>query len=406
MSPKLLSATPNTFSPTNTTKPVSSSVDSPAKKPEPINLVPISETEQKLRELFKLYYLNKDKNSIVPKDFVDVICREKLDLNKKNQQEDGSEFLLLLLNKLNSIRNKQVNVTSDNIEYNDVLRRIKDKLEYFHYLDYLFGIIQNETTICKDGSGIETTFNLINTVQLNCDQLKDTDITTIEKIYEMNMSNADVSIKRCPENEAYQKTKYIPVGKYVIIILKLFTYSTTGMMTKLNFKLTDITSPLIIENEQYNLIGFNSHQGSTLQKGHYVNYLKHDDKWKKYSDSDVMDVDDINNINNDTPYILIYEKNDDNFLMKEIDDKNKQLFDNFDQAKKMVNNNIRGLENLKNTCFMNSVMQLLLHNPGLYIYFQPTSQKGGGQLYSKYHHKHLKYKQKYELLMKQLSNYS
>ncbi len=129
---------------------------------------------------------------------------------------------------------------------------------------------------------------------------------------------------KCPRCKAYREAvKKIDIWKlpqYLIIHLKRFKYqglwrdkiSTYVDFPLENLQLDKFTMGRTSDSKKnnYTLIGVTNHIG-TLDGGHYTAYCRHlvNDRWFKYDDMEVKEVQDQSTIKSSSSYILFYSLN-------------------------------------------------------------------------------------------------
>ena len=109
--------------------------------------------------------------------------------------------------------------------------------------------------------------------------------------------------------------------KYHIIAKNLTTWPDYGYKkAKGKITLAQGNGFIYIQNTIYNLVAMVCHSGEGTDGGHYIAYVKYEDKWYKYNDSQVEKINfDFNNVNNFyetlrkhdktlTPTIMLYER--------------------------------------------------------------------------------------------------
>lgn len=106
-----------------------------------------------------------------------------------------------------------------------------------------------------------------------------------------------------PLLNAYVQSDIISPNKYIIITLGLFTFDGKKQFHKM--RLCNDDDELKINNNIYEMIGMVVHIGSSINNGHYINYIKYDNKWYYYSDSERREQH--YKMNKDEPYIVLYK---------------------------------------------------------------------------------------------------
>jgi len=117
--------------------------------------------------------------------------------------------------------------------------------------------------------------------------------------------------------DAYRQIRLMKVPKYLIIVLKKYKNNLSKLNISISFPIEDLNLSQYCEGYDsidcnLKLISIGCHKGA-LNGGHYFSVCRHiNEKWYKYDDDDISEI----NINNEKNnlfkdgYILIYEKND------------------------------------------------------------------------------------------------
>jgi hypothetical protein len=148
--------------------------------------------------------------------------------------------------------------------------------------------------------------------------------------------------RRCKEGELFYKLHKLILNDYALFRINLFDFQLRKNKTKININ-TEITN----DNDTYELIGVINHIGDDIKSGHYIAYIKKEQKWYRCDDEEVVelelkDYEKINGERDSNPYVLLY--------------KNKNKRQNIPDEPPF------GLENVTGTaCYMNSALQLLFN---------------------------------------------
>ena len=290
-----------------------------------------------------------------------------------------------------------LNATIYNHNYLTQLMQQHGKL-LFDPLVYIFGILTYNDNWCDHSSAWTKNEMTINTA-IQIKNFNDTSNYNLQMLVD-NISNAqNQKFQQCipgapatsityESGVAYAPGKeqfnYIPVGPY--LILNLVVLQGLGVKyTNFSLDKTTFLNDINIQgydknNKSYEICNFIIHSGATSGSGHYTSLVKKSNGWWYCSDTtvnlissptpDASEKDRIWNYcfggNNVTTHIFLKLKSKD-FFLKQIDQINSNNY--FKDIPDETPFNPTGLNNLGNTCFFNSMLQCLIHNPYIYHLF-------------------------------------
>jgi ubiquitin carboxyl-terminal hydrolase 8 len=269
--------------------------------------------------------MHEVKKIIAPISLIDSLGNE-IDDFEIHSQQDAMEILSVMLDKVDTLLSREVNVKIKQLDNCDELT-IKSKNEWSTYLQknysevkkYYYGQLCSVTKCeCNYESIIfEPAMNLslslpiktdIDTIHLN-DCLNN--MITEEIMEGDNKYHCSKCEKRC---NARKKVFLKIIPSHLIIQLKRFTYTEDYQSRKLNnfvdfpFEL-DISS-IVYDGEKrdcrYSLYSVINHVGN-FGDGHYFTFSRIGNKWYCFNDENVSEVDEPT-ISNKYAYILFYKK--------------------------------------------------------------------------------------------------
>ena len=301
--------------------------------------------------LFQTEYMKKQDNAVsyeVMDQFRETLSGLKL-IEEKKSQQDASEIL-----------GKLISVNASNSEFENEMNKI-------------FGIKYTKNTYCKDkDNNIYCEFSSVVTdyvVWISNDYIKqkikytkalnemkkeESELTNDEQLNKCKYENCDESKKGVllnPSLQTFQKENYElkTNNPYFIIGLKSNTQDVYGNLTKISKNDFNIIPDLQIENHE--LFACVEHIGSTMDSGHYISYIKIKDTWWIFNDSqkpepsadfeNLLNAKDMNKKIN--PILAFYKNKKINNILSDIP--------------------LHGLTNVENTCYFNSILQVLVRIP-------------------------------------------
>ncbi|KAM3130782.1 hypothetical protein pb186bvf_017077 [Paramecium bursaria] len=245
------------------------------------------------------------------------------------EQQDSSELLLCLLNKLNDdstiqqIRNVGLQQRFDDMHNQDF--RIQQYLEQKHNQNFVFANLINIhfQIFYKCSKCYKTRYEFETQMTLDINIPSGKDILSIIDLISAKISELKLECQQCMKSTIHQKvSKIIKLPKYLIINLR--RYKKLGMIDKMmsnkiykkNTQKIQIEPVISFTNQmvyqhpsKYFLRGFVDHKG-TEESGHYTAYF-FTQQWHFFNDQQVQKcpVEVVYNIlrNNQSAYNLLYE---------------------------------------------------------------------------------------------------
>ena len=288
--------------------------------------------DQPTSDVIKLLIYMKNSTNSLNSDFM----KKKFEKTKcffdwEGAQEDASEYLIKIVNvklKNNASYWIETDVKSF-IESNNIYSYCDTGLTKDSYDEQKLRKIKNE---CDTKNGYRPAASII---PENMISLPIEDANSVQESINLFMNPTIEHIIKSKNLILKEKTYHIEKiklnpAKYLLLTLKRFNYNKyTKKITKIN-KFIELNDLLNINGKKYKLIGHVNHIGETLTGGHYVTYIKANNKWYVYDDISVNNLD--GGSTQGTPYIILYEIESSNQTGGSID--YKQLYI---QYKKMYN---------------------------------------------------------------------
>jgi len=230
-----------------------------------------------------------------------------------NDQNDADEFLQQILNKINeevcyndlTINiNGTINTKKDKIYYESLKMWEKFfKKEYSFIIDIFYGQYYEE--ICCDicNHTIEN-YNpfMILELEFNNNNLME----CIKKHISIEILD-DYKCEKCKNIKVKKKLNLLKLPKILLITLKKYNQHNkicNNMILEETIELED----LLNRTTTYNLKSIIIHEG-IMCFGHYYTYTKNikTNKWYKFNDKNVEEINNFENINKNNIYCLLYE---------------------------------------------------------------------------------------------------
>lgn len=264
---------------------------------------------------------------------------------KNYTQEDSHEFLGELLDQIEEALKEEFKTEKKDSKEETLISDIFD----IHTKTLL---VSRES---KEKSEVKNTNRFMYISVTN----KDKDITLndcLKRSFRVETLKGDAKWK--PEGKDAQEASKMcyptKFPNYLIMLITRYSYSRSSskkLSTNINVKQYWKSAKVFPENMYYELVGFVNQMGG-MNSGHYVSYIKKDDKWFCCNDSNIMEVNTGNAIKQaKKAYLLFFESKDERVKAmpeeKEEDYEqsfgkfNKRQFDKMNkQMNKKKNNNI------------------------------------------------------------------
>jgi len=286
-----------------------------------------------LYEYFKYLKKNydKEKNSFSRFLSINAVKLNELNIDHINnakrlyechgQHEDAQDFLNNLLENI-KLNNRQIKIIEETNEiilsnvYESIDSDYEDKKKYniTKLEENLYCETKNDLICYNEPKDGRVELDKDNDYYKKFISLND-DIPMIQ--YELNFPNyfnkygfnEDRKINnKTFKNQIITHTKF-HTNNIIIIQIKRFSFDPTKPNDpKKNKKPIPIHENIINDNSNYKLKGFIEHTG-TMKRGHYISYIKVNDNWYCFDDSNIS-IKDPKLIGNQNVYILLYEKDE------------------------------------------------------------------------------------------------
>ena len=248
---------------------------------------------------------------IVPQSFLNSL-QENFNI-MINEQNDVDELLVQILNKINeeicfneiTINiNGTVNTKKDKIYYESLKTWEKFfKKEYSFIVDIFYGQYYEEICcdLCKNTIENYNPFMILE-LEFNNNNL-------VECINNhISVENLDdYKCEKCNSNKVKKKLSLLKLPKVLLITLKKYNKNkkiSNNFILEEFFELED----LMKRKSKYKLKSVIIHEG-TMSFGHYYTYTRNitTDKWYKFNDKIVEEIDNFDNIEKNNIYSIMYE---------------------------------------------------------------------------------------------------
>jgi hypothetical protein len=331
---------------------------------------------------------------------------------QNNEQQDSGEVINKLANKFQEIyniiglgtymknistNNKYVSLTKNAAKTNNSTF-IKESVDQKGLLDpiiYIFGVISIIERSCKTSPVNYTQKDIRLESILTINKINNSPNQKLNEIITNSFKSSDVDDPvNCDDNKGLEITYPIPISPYLILTLNIKGSNFVGGV-QTDFKYTNFT---LEKNSFLNNITMNSYEKETVTYeimsfvihsggatgGHYYSLVKKVNGWWLCNDNTVFRISDPmplpeqrNKIwdycfSGDSVPTTIFLKNIGTSIVDDIDIVNRDIFSS---APSETPFNPKGLENMGNTCFLNAMLQCLIHNP--LVYHLMTTLKTG-----------------------------
>jgi ubiquitin C-terminal hydrolase len=280
---------------------------------------------------------NEQINIVNTINFIKVfnICANKngIDYICNGQQNDSSEFIIILLDYLNDcvnkgkiclldnksillLKDKELNKLDINTRVNIQIQQYKYNTytkEYSYFHENLNTLILNIIKCVNCGfkqTSINSANNICCSIPLNVKKISLYDC--LDNYFKEEQIEY-ICDKCCKKNENIMYKYILDNKQYIIITIKKFDFNTDlNILTK---KHDAINYPLILninkyskdKSNNYYLISVVNHVG-LLNYGHYYSDIIYNNNWHRCNDENITNLNINNVINNNNAYILIYKR--------------------------------------------------------------------------------------------------
>jgi hypothetical protein len=298
-----------------------------------------------LAELFKLYF-DVSKNNLDDnyKKYYKKVLEFFYNTNRqtKGEQQDSQEFLSFIITCINKIYSATEQTIEEYYDREENVLKQFEKNFKTNKLEELLGIIHGVKYYAEnDFVSLKFTKNLIIILEVS----ENLEVDNINKYLEEKEQKLDKNTKYLTD----KKEKNYFFNNYCLIQLNIFSYSLKPFKPyKMDPKIKNISENIKNTNgDEYELMGVVVHEGTSVNSGHYMAYVKRNNIVYKCNDSTITSGKQFNNIPRDeTPYILLYKKVSNNISDEQIKPKGIQNGNPFNSI-----------------CFANASLQLLFTIP-------------------------------------------
>jgi uncharacterized UBP type Zn finger protein len=257
-----------------------------------------------------------------PRDTHQRICAL---YNFGSAQQDAHDFILTIL--------------QDGIQDRELKKLIEDRFYYTF----------TTTTTCVDGSLPQKTQGHDMFIPLAKEELAGMENNVVLsrgiENYQREILALEQKLKRCEDQGFYKKITLqggSQLPRFLWIQLKLF--GSEGGLKLSDYETVVKEETMTILGVEYELLGFITHIGNTIQGGHYVCTVKHGITWYQASDTDIQPVPPLPETY--SAYLIVYRR-------KEEQTSPNSMFPTISPEAP------KSMKNYGNSCFANSALQLL-----------------------------------------------
>ena len=229
---------------------------------------------------------------------------------KIGRQEDAHEFLIYMLDAIERSSKKFMEMNSNKFI-------IENNLNTDNLIQKVYGGVTKSSVICLKCKTPSDTFEQFLDASLEISKAETIEGCFIHYCKPENLTGDNKYLcSNCKKrNDSIKKISYEKLPRVLIVHLKRFDNFRRKIKKHINFKETlDLTRVVNQKDSQniYKLIAVLIHEGYSTNSGHYYCYVKNSNgMWYCMNDSSVSPVS-LNFILGQSPYILFYEKENDN----------------------------------------------------------------------------------------------
>lgn len=295
-------------------------------------IVPNAKTQyiDELRDILKIIWMHSD--SVAPHKFISYLRKNMSDRLSINYQNDVQEFIMTLLDVLNTEIAQGVDpqtIASALHHYNNneqtpkakLIAKMRyewlksNKLDRSHLTDFIYGqfVCQVE---CKSCGSLTHTSELFSSLSLAFPNKHDatTSEFDIDKMMDATFSQEPIQNFQCDncktQTQALRTVKIWKTPKLLMLHVKRFDSSLRKLSCKVGTPeyLTIDKHTLYDRNTSYRLLSIACHGGS-VHGGHYFAICRHPDKnWYLIDDDVVKRIETYEQISSETYYVMIYQR--------------------------------------------------------------------------------------------------
>jgi ubiquitin C-terminal hydrolase len=304
-----------------------------------------------LSKRYKKYHNKKHKSSILVDEWYDMLTRlwsthngvapygyvnNVKKISSENEgfsmfggfgQNDSQEYLGFFINQLHDVLSREVDIEINGSPKNHSQELLKQSYQnwkdhfsksYSIFTELFFGQTIN---IIECPSTKEKTYRFEpqSTIALSIPSVTHDNKLTLYHCFDdftrhtiLSGDNAWYSEKAKEKVKAYRSTYFWKLPKYMIVILKRFTYDGNKKICAVEFPedldMNDYTI-FKMQSMKYKLYGVINHFGNCIG-GHYTSYCKNHETWREFDDMNVNDL--TNNFWKESDYknayVLFYEQ--------------------------------------------------------------------------------------------------
>ncbi len=256
-----------------------------------------------LKEILDLMWIKH--HSIKPNKFLKAL-QLNFDFIDVYSQQDSSEILGFILDKLNQELKTKINVNINDINYSDILSKKLSKVcdreaykfhknEYSEIIELFYGQIINQTK-CSECTKIHQSQDYFSCLKLEIPDIKNITLEKCIKSYFTSFYLNDNNEKewKCDKCNTYSKNKKVAkiwkMPPLLFISFKRFEANaskidkTVEIPTKISFD--DYVICADNTNTNYKLIGTSIHLGR-FDNGHYITIIKNTDNYYLIDDVNI-----------------------------------------------------------------------------------------------------------------------
>lgn len=239
------------------------------------------------------------------------------------RQQDAHEFLIYFLETItNEIKFK---ITNDDIKNQllnmDYDNNIIDKIQNIYHdgysiIDKYFNGLISKNITCNNCKNSLNKIEIFKGLEFGVNQIDNLN-HAIENYFEPE-TITDYRCEKCNQKSCVKKYNLLTTPKYLFIYFKKYTNRLLKINKNITFEKYISFLPYFVNNTKkknfYKLKGVVNHSGN-LHGGHYTSNVEMNEEWYQCDDTRINKIPE-QYINNQLAYLLLYEKIDENVLVK------------------------------------------------------------------------------------------